>query len=257
MLEPRVQAAINLHAVLRDLEDLVALDPVAAALVRGVRRRVTFRVVGLAPLTLTFTDGSCTAQAGAPSPLPAGHGDIRLGFATPSHLNALLDGKGMPIPLKGFRRLGFLRKEFTVLTDRLEAVLRPAPGTERTPREAEVAIVLTMYVALYALAEIGNHDALGRANAARMADGDITIAIPDGPGVTIQVRDHRLRVTKGASPTARATMLFDSVATAGAILTGELDSYAAIGDGRLAVSGFLPLLDHTNKLLAIAARYLA
>jgi hypothetical protein len=71
------------------------------------------------------------------------------------------------------------------------------------------------------------------------------------------VRNGHLAVSKGADPHARARMLFDSTETAGRILTGELDSYAAIGDGRLAVSGYIPLLDHMNKLLAIVARYLA
>ena len=256
MLEPRAQAAVNLQAVLRDLEDLVALDAVAAAIIRGVRTRVTFRVVGLAPMALTFTDGRCTASA-TPGALPPGHGNIQLGFATPGQLNALIAGNGMPIPLRGFRRLGFLTHEFTALTQRLEAVLRPAPGVVRTPEEDRVATVLTAYVAFYALAEVGNHDALGRANAARMADADVAIDVTGGPGVTVHVRDHHLSVTKGASRAARARMAFDSTATAGAILSGELDSYAAIGDGRLAVSGYIPMLDHMNKLLAIVARYLA
>lgn len=256
MIEPRARAAINLHAVLRDLEDLVALDPVAAGLVRDVRTRVTFRVPGLDPLALTFTDGSCTASP-APGPLPSGHADVLLGFASPAHFNALIDGKGMPIPLKGLRHLGFLSKEFTALTKRLEQVLRPAPGLARTPQEAEVATVLTAYAAFYGLAEVANHDTLGRANASRMVDGTIAIDVIGGPGVTIHVLDHLLSVTKGASPAARARMVFDSTQTAGAILTGELDSYAAIGDGRLAVSGYIPLLDHMNKLLAIVARYLA
>lgn len=256
MIEPRVQAAINLHAVLRDLEDLVALDPTAAALVRDVRTRVTFRVVGLRPLSLTFTDGTCTASA-EPGPLPAGHADVQLGFATPRHFNALIDGKAIPVPLKGFRSLGFLTKEFPALTKRLEEVLRPAPGAIRSGEEERLATVLTAYAAFFALEQVGNLDTLGRANASRMADGTVAIDITDGPGVTVHARSGRLSVTKGADPAARARMLFDSTRTAGAILTGELDSYAAIGDGRLAVSGYIPLLDHMNKLLAIVARYLA
>lgn len=256
MIEPRVQAAINLHAILRDLEDLVALDPTAAAIVRATRTRVTFRVVGLRPLALTFTDGTCTASA-EPGPLPAGHHDVQLGFATPQHLNALVDGKGIPVPLKGFRGLGFLTKEFTALTKRLEAVLRPAPGAPRPPEEERLAAELTAYAAFYALAEVGNLDPLGRANAARMADGAISVEVADGPAVTIRVRHGHLDISKGADPHARARMLFDSTETAGRILTGELDSYAAMGDGRLAVSGYIPLLDHMNKLLAIVARYLA
>lgn len=256
MIEPRAQAAINLHAVLRDLEDLVAADPQAAAIVARTRERVTFRVPGIEPLSLTFTDGSCTAATG-PGPLPAGYGDIRLAFATPAHLNALIAGKGMPIPLRGLRHLGFLSKEFTALTSRLEEVLQPAPGAVRTPAEVELATTLTAYVAFFALAQVGNHDTLGRANAARMVDGDIAIEVVGGPSVTLHARGGRLAVTKGVTGRPRARMRFDSLATAGAILLGDLDSYAAMGDERLAISGYVPLLDHMNKLLALVARYLA
>jgi len=256
VIEPPVAAAINLHAVLRDLEDLVALDPVARQIVATARTRVTFRVPGIRPLSLTFTDGSCTACA-RPGPLPAGHTDIQLGFVSPAHVNALIAGKGMPIPLRGWRGLGFLTKEFTALTGRLEEVLRPAPGAPRSPDDERLATVLTAYAAFFALAEVGNLDTLGRANAARMADGAVAVDITGGPGVTLHVRGGQLNVTKGVAATARARMVFDSLKTAGGILTGELDAYAAIGDGRLAVSGYIPMLDHMNKLLAIVARYLA
>ncbi|MBW3084305.1 hypothetical protein KEM60_00492 [Austwickia sp. TVS 96-490-7B] len=256
MLDPRALAAVNLHAVLRDLEDLVALDPQAAAIVADRRIRVTFRVPGVTPLSLTFTDGRCRA-ATAPGPLPEKHRAISLTFTTPGHFNALIAGTGMPIPLRGIRHLSFVKQDFTALTTRLETLLRSTPETNLTDSERHLATTLTTYVAFHALAQIATHDRLGRANAARMADGDIAIDVAGGTGVTIHVYRGTLQVAHGVDDTARARMWFDSAHTIGEILAGRLDSYAALGDERLAVSGYIPLLDHLNKLLALTARYLA
>ncbi len=256
MVEARAMASVNLHAVLRVLEDLVERDLVAADLIRAARTRVTFVVPGLPKLSLTFTDGVCTASA-SPTRLPPDHDDIVLAFTSPSHFSKLMDGTGTPIPLKGLRRIGFLKGEFTALTDRLESVLRPTPEALADPEFARLSTTLTAYVAFFALAQIGNLDPLGKANAARIADGTINVEIIDGPAVSIEASGGHLTVRKGAAEHARAVMTFDSLDSAGGVLTGTLDSYAALGDGRLAIRGYVPMLDNMNKLLVLVARYLA
>ena len=40
------------------------------------------------------------------------------------------------------------------------------------------------------------------------------------------------------------------------LLRGELDSYAAIGSQKLELGGYMPNLDHLNKILGLVPRYL-
>jgi hypothetical protein len=51
-------------------------------------------------------------------------------------------------------------------------------------------------------------------------------------------------------------MVFSDLEAAGAMLRGELDSYAAIGAEKLVLGGFVPLLDNLNKILGLVPRYL-
>lgn len=259
MIDERVKAAISMYAVLRNLQDLCELDPVAADLVRGHRIRVVFVVPGVGRTALTFDGGRCVASRdeSAAGPPPPGIDDIVLGFVSASHFNALIDGKALPIPLRGARRLRFLQGPFGKLTSRLEALLRPAPGTVPDPATARTATVLTAYTAFYALSEVGNRDRLGRLNAARIPDGAVDVVVADGPTVHITATGGHLVTAIGPAPHARATMAFDSIETADGILSGRLDTYAAIGDGRMSVAGFIPMLDNMNKLLAQVSAYLA
>ncbi|WP_116113556.1 hypothetical protein [Austwickia chelonae] len=256
MIDSRVQAAVNLHAVLRALEDLVSLDARAAEMVRGAHTRVTFRVPGITPLSLTFTDGR--ASTGPRSGrCPAGHDDVTLTFVSARHFNRVIAGEGFPLPVRGFSRMAFLRKDLPLLTGRLEALLRPLDRSMLSAEERRISWILSAYIAFYSIAPVANLDERGRANAARMVDGDISVEVVDGPALTVHARSGVLEVHRGLSSTPRARMTFDSVATVGAILEGSLDTYAAIGDGRLAVCGYIPSLDNMNKLLSGVSYYLA
>ena len=50
-----------------------------------------------------------------------------------AHLNKMFDGNSNPIPLKGFTKLGFLDKEFSKVTDKLEYYLKPTPELLEDP----------------------------------------------------------------------------------------------------------------------------
>lgn len=255
MVDERTMAGINLHAVLRNLEDLCALDAQAHDIIAHERVKVRFDVPGVRTGRLSFVDGVVTADS-VPAAKGADVPEIRLAFAGARHFNAMIGGKGMPIPLRGLRHLGFLQGGFTRLAERLEHVLRPDAATQADPEAARTTTILTAYTAFFALAEIGNLDPVGRLNAARIHDGTIKIEIIGGPTVSLLAHSGHLTAVKGELPGTRAWMTFDSLETAGGILAGTLDTYACIGDGRLAIKGFVPMVDNMNKLLTQVSFYL-
>lgn len=258
MTDARASAAINLHAVLRNLEDLCELDPAARALVADTRLRLTFKVPGLPSLALSFADGQCRAQrSDAKTRTATKLPPVVLAFATPAHFNAMVAGKGFPIPLRGVRHLAFLTGPFTKLTTLLEQVLRPDADRKADADAMRISTTLTAYAAFFALAEIGNYDPIGKLNAGRIADGTISVTIGGGPSVHLICQGGHLVAGKGAGQQARASMHFDSIETAGKVLASEVDTYACIGDGRLSISGFVPMIDDMNKLLGQVGRYLS
>ncbi|PID96671.1 MAG: hypothetical protein CSA83_03005, partial [Actinomycetales bacterium] len=121
---------------------------------------------------------------------------------------------------------------------------------------ANANAIMTLHLAIYALAEIGNNDPLGKLSAARMADGEIQVAVRGGPALIVQVNAGKLRVKQGISEHRRAKMVFADIESAGAVLRGELSSYAAIGRDLIELGGYVPMLDNLNKLLSLVPRYL-
>lgn len=258
MADAKVLAAINLHAVIRNLEDLCALDAEAQRIIANADTSVRFSIPGIDPLTLVFKEGACKAiRASADNPGIAKPG-IALKFTGPEHFNLMVEGQKNPIPTRGFLKLNFLKNEFIALTERLEAYLRADEATLSADKPfARASTILTAYTAFFALSEIGNHDRIGQLSAGRIEDGNICIRIADGPAVTLRVRNGHMTTVKGEDPQAKAFMDFDCMDTADGILRGTLDSYACIGSGKLSIKGRVPMIDNLNKLLSLVAVYLA
>lgn len=247
-----VLASINLHAVLRNIEDLCRLAPEARKLISGSRTAIRFSVPGIRPLTLDFRNGECKA-----SDDPGAEYNMKLRFTNPEHFNGMVDGKRNPIPTRGFRHLGFLKDKFTKLAEILTSYLRPDPARlQRDPEFRRRSTILTAYTAFYALSEIARLDPLGRITAARIPDGDILVEAEE-LAINLEVAGGRLQTKKGRLEYPDALMYFDSIDTANGILGGTLDSYACIGSGRLTLSGRIPMLDNLNKLLSQVAGYLS
>lgn len=249
-MDATTKCRVNLNAVLRTLEHLPALDPETAALVEGKQTIIQFAAPGAATVRLALGGGQISHHPGA------GPASIKLFFPKPDMVNKMFDGTGNPIPTKGFRNLKYLTGPFTRITDRLTYFLTPTPETLDDPEYRRINAILTLHIALYALAEIGNADPAGRQVAARMADGDIQVAVKNGPALALNVRGQKLRVTDGVSRQWRAKMVFSDLDSAGAVLRGELASYTAIGRGLIELGGYVPLLDNMNKLLGLVPRYL-
>lgn len=250
MPDDLTRGCINLHAVLRNLEDLCELDPYSQAVIKDRTLSILFTAKNIPPALLSFNKGKCKMIKGT------GPHDIKLYFKSPQHFNRMIDGTAKPIPLKGFTRISFLTNEFSRLAERLVYYLKPTDQLLQDKNYREINTILTVYTAFYALAEIGNNDPIGRLNAARIAEGAIEISITGGPEICLIAQNGKLEVKKGREPEARAFMIFDSLDTANGILNGRLDSYACIGDGKLEIKGYIPMVDNMNKLLAQVAAYL-
>lgn len=253
MRDQKTLAAINLFAVLRNLEDLCELDKTSKFIVKDAQKIVKFSVPSLPPLTLKFSGGTCQAyQKTGENP------NIHLRFTSVKHFNQMVDGQKNPIPVKGITQLKFLKREFTHLTDNLTKYLRPTAEdlAEADPYKHEVRTYLTAYAAFYAIACIAKYDHVGRQIAKKTEDGVIGIRVADKTLLSVVINRGGFSVVKGEHDTPRAYMDFADLATASGILQGQLDTYACIGKGTLATSGRIPMLDNLNKLLNRVSYYL-
>lgn len=247
----KTRAAINLHAILRDLEDLSGLDEDTGTLLRGHQLKIGFHVPGLEPLTLEVNEGRIQARRGSEP------GGLRLRFFSPRHFNGMVEGKQMPIPTGGFKHLGFLQNNFTALAKDLEKYLKPSETDLLCDAFREKNTRLTASAALFALAEIAGSDPRGLEIARAMGEGAVRLEVPGVLAYTIIAKDGKLATTKSADVPAQAFMKFSSLDTLGKVLRGEMDSFVAIGLGQIEISGRIPLVDNLNKLLRLVSFYLA
>ncbi|SCY75861.1 hypothetical protein [Desulfoluna spongiiphila] len=248
----RVKANLNLYAVLRNLETLVACDGKAAAMIKGWEVTLEFSVFRGPTLYLEFENGRCRAGEGA-HPAP----DVRLFFLSAGHLNRMMDGKGSPIPLKGLTRLSFLTKEFPKLTDRLEYFLKPDDTLLADTAYKEVNTRLNLGVAAYAVRELATSDPMGALNAASMPDGTLAIRVlPDGPSVSIVKEKGRYAVGSPHPDNPMAVMSFRDMGVACDLMNGKCDAFAALAKGDVSMKGSIPMIEATNLLMDRIPHYL-
>lgn len=246
-----VRAGINLHAILRCLENLSALDEDAAMLLKGHRLHMCFTVPGLDPLTLHVQDGALKASRGRQP------GGLQLRFVSPAHFNGMVEGTKTPIPTGRLRYLRFLKNNFAALAKILEKYLKPDAGSLAVPAFREKNVRLLAAVALYALSEVGNLDPMGRQIAQAMGEGTVLVEVPECLAYLITAKEGRLTTAPYEGQPVLAFMRFDCLETLGGVLRGELDSYLCIGRGQIEISGRIPLVDNLNKLLHLVSVYLA
>ncbi|MDR1940653.1 MAG: hypothetical protein LBQ40_07715 [Clostridiales bacterium] len=261
-MDATTKASINLHAVLRNIQDLCEIDKEASQVVAGKKITVKFSVKGCEPMALAFNDGKCKYLRGEALNGEELKGALKLSFSSPEKFNTLIDG-GKVVPmfnLLGIPKLGFVLKDFDVITKRLEYYLRPDPSkvdelyADKDYFKANTELLA--YTAFHALAEIANYDPVGREIAHRMPDGVINVEIKDGIGVAIAVKDGRLSASIGRDPKPRAKMVFGNLDVVNRVLNGKTDAYSAMGAGLFNISGLIPLLDNMNHLLTLVAKYL-
>ncbi|MDR3264068.1 MAG: hypothetical protein LBT30_07155 [Clostridiales bacterium] len=261
-MDATTKAGINLHAILRNIQELCDIDETAAQVVKNKKITVKFSVKDCEPMALAFDSGKCVYLRGEALNAPDVKFNLKLKFSTPEKFNLLVDG-GKVIPgfnLLGIGNLGFMLKDFGVMSDRLAYYLQPKPELKdellKDKAYFEANTTLLAYTAFHALAEIGNSDHVGKEIAHRIPDGKINVLVKDGPAVTIIVKDGHMTAKIGQDAAPSAIMEFGDLATVNAVLNGKTDVYSAMGAGLFKISGLIVMLDNMSKLLSLVAKYL-
>jgi hypothetical protein len=186
--------------------------------------------------------------------------NIHLYMKSPAAFNDVVDGKGMPIPLKGlFKTLKFMGNKtspFSRLTDEMTSIMRSGKRLDGSDA-AELSVKLSFYAMVAALSQIGNYDDLGKISAKHIPDGEISLEIKGAAYSTIVKKDGKLTNIRAKSKNPRSFMVFDSLETAGALIRGEVDAMACISNGSLEMKGFIPMMENLNKILNLVPKYLA
>ena len=254
MVDQRVKGYLNLHAVLPNLMDLVALDPVSKEFVSGWKRSILFFVPGGPAVQVRFKDGVCVVTPGVHP-----RSDIVLGFASYAHLNQMMDGGPVPpIIVRGITRLPFLMKQFPKVTERLEYYLKPTPELLQDVKYLELNTLLTLMTAARASAVLSRWDSKSKKSASRIRDGVVQLEVgTDGPRVHLESRDGTLTAHPGAHASPSARMHMKDMVTANRFLSGSVDPFTAIAAGDVRISGQTPMLDNLSLVLDRVEHYLA
>ncbi|SEI84346.1 hypothetical protein [Demequina mangrovi] len=251
--DPAVLARINMHAVLGALVVLAERAPEAPPLLAAVDRPmlVRLRVPGLPPRELRFASDGVSASAQGDESL------VTLAFTSPAHLNAMVDGHRQPIPIAGPAGLAFLTKVFAPLADLLGRYLKPSEEGLADPAFRATSALLTLHVAIAAVAQVANADRSGRFSAALIPDGEIGVEVGDGHELRLVALDHALTFEPApASSPARAVLAFRDLDVAGDVLAGRASALACIGDGSMSMRGFIPMIDNVSRILDRVGHYL-
>lgn len=251
----RVKAFVNLYAAMGTLEKFIELDAEAKNIAKQHNYVIRFQVKDGPDGVVVFKDG--TAKV-----LPYDgqiKTDIHLYCSGPEKFNAVVDGKGQPIPLKGiFKTLSFMGKPespFNVLTGRMGDIMR-GKGID-TPEKQKLSTQLAFYAMSAAIAQIGNEDEIGSLAMKRIAEGDISLEIKGAAYATITKKDGKLtcKFTKCEKP--RAIMAFNSIEVAADLIGGKAGAMDCLSQGSLEMKGYVPMLDNLNKILNLVPKYLA
>lgn len=244
-------AYINLYGVLGCLEELCRLDEEAKSLIADKKISIGFVVKGGPAATLYFDYGTCTLRRNADDC------DIRLPFSSPEKFNGMINGTVTPIPNKGLTKIPFLLKTFTKLTDILSSYLQADEEALKDPTFREKSTTLMFYLIATAIAQIGNHDQIGKASAGYLVDGTVELCIQDGPAAGIVVKNHRLHTVKKTPEGVTACMKFGSMEIARNLFEGKINAVASIGTGDVRMNGMISMLDNVNRILDRVGLYLA
>lgn len=251
MKDTRALAYCNMFAIFGAIPTLLELDDRARKLVNGKNISIGFNVKNGPKGTIFFKDGKAEVKQGLKG------SKIRLYFSSCEKFNDLIDGKGTPIPTKGFLKLGFLLKNFTKLTDVLSEYLRPTPEKLDDKDFHKKSTTLMLHVIAGAISALGNNDKVSMFSASNMVDGDVHLSIGNEVTVGVRVKDHRLSTLHTVEGEPFSYMTFDSFETARDLFDGKINSLVAVGLGNVRIGGMISQVDNLNRILDRVAIYLA
>jgi hypothetical protein len=276
MSHESIRARLNLHAVLPNLEDVVRDDPQMRALVGDAHVIVRFLVAGGPTAWVRFAGGVCTVgrESGPGTEEPGAAGDpaapgtasaaassatpsVILSFASAAHLNRMFAGTGNPIPLWGFNHLGFLKNEFTELSERMSYYLTPSDELLAHPGYLAMNTQLTLNTAAFAVPVLLAHDPDCIPLRHGLTQGAVVIKVlPDGPAVSLVCGASGVLPVKGALSNPSALVLLRDLPAANAFLNGKLDTFAAAVTGEVQIWGRIGMVDTLALVLDRVPKYL-
>ena len=253
MSHQKIKAGINLYAVLKNLEDLIALDDQCRDLVLGKNISIQF-IVKNGPLAwVSFEKGFCKVGQGKLK-----GAKIKLWFKSPHHLNQMFDGKANPIPLKGFTKIGFLTNEFTKITEKLEYYLKPELVDNPSEEYIKINTRFTLTVAAFALSEIAKYDREAKMTASHIPNGKIQMRVaPNDPAVYLSVSNGAIAAEKGNTESPDAIMEMKNIQCANDFLNGKSNPFLAIASGDVIIKGQTPMLDNLSLILDKVNKYIS
>jgi len=264
----RTQAFVNFYAALGTLSKFCEYDEQARTIAAQQDISVRFKVKGGPDGLLSFKGGKVTCKHFE----KGDKADVKLYCGSCKKFNDVVDGKSMPLPMitaRLYMMFKFMIKPtdpFNVLTKELTSVMRFGKKIDGT-QVPDLAIRLQFHAMCAAIAQIANVDRIGMVTAKRFHDGDISMKIGDsidaqgnsvrGEAATLRCLNKKVKYSGMSSGVERAFMEFDSLDSAGKLISGELDAMSALSSGKLVMKGFIPFLDDVNKILNIVPLYLA
>jgi putative sterol carrier protein len=240
-----IKAGINLYAILKNLEDLIDLDATCQELIKDKKLSIQFLVKNGPKSWIKFENNQCSVGQGRIK-----NPSVILWYTSPEHLNKMFDGKGNPIPLKGYTKLGFLQNEFTQITKKLEYYLKPELVENPTDEYIKINTQFTLTVAAFSLSEISKYDKRAKLTASHMSDGNTQLKVlPDGPSVYITIKNGEITANKGIVENPDAIMEMQDYKKANDFLNGKSNSFKAIALGDVMIKGQIPMLDNLSLML--------
>ena len=201
---------------------------------------------------------SADAGWGASDAADAKEATVVLGFASCAHLNKMFDGKGNPVPLWGFTKIGFLTGTFTKLTERMAYFLKPTDELLADPDYLALNTRLTLNTAAFAVPVLLENDPDCMHLRHALSDGTIGIKVlPDGPSVGLHLGPRGVRASKGELADPSGLILMRDLPTASAYLNGKLDTFSAATKGEVQIWGQIGKIEAVGLVLDRVPKYLS
>lgn len=250
-----VLARLHLGAILPLLEDIAARDSLVRETIAGWDFPLQFRLAGGDPATtLVFKKGTVTAHRGEFKGFPPA-----LTFKDSSFLNEVFQGKTQKNPTPNLPAIFKARQLMQVdrVLGRLEHYLKPEPELLNDPENFAFCVKITLYATAFGIKEVGEHDPEIRPVALNLPGGTVEMRVAGGPAAHLTVKQGFFEVRRGPAEKPNATLEFADLRTAWNTFQGNMDTFAAVGSGKMKIRGFVPLLEGINPLMDRLAYYLS
>jgi len=235
-----LKARIYLHGVLAQVPTVCTNDAECHALVRSWRTSIQFALAGGPAALLHFRNGAVSFEP-ARQAMPG----LILWYPTDRALVQSFAGSGTPIPIFGIWRVRLLRA-LPVLIRRLVYYLSLSEP-DSSDDGASVALTLALRIRLDALLRsvgvLGAADPKASRILKEAPDGTIALRAPGMAPVGARKRGSLFNVEPIPPNAPNLTLTFASVRCGHDLLAGQIDPAAAIGLGKIELSGLTLLAD--------------